>query len=180
MKISEVRKYLRPFHYRVLIICACCLFTISILFPFFSVYYYWNLATFHQEAYWSYKINSKFIYHSGTVHSDNTYWFTAWWFDLDNSPTLSDLSFPWTSWSLMTMFIMQIFTLSSGLITLFVHRKHIGFLPLFFCLSVVILMTYVLIQIPKWNYPRIELGYWLCLSSAVLFLFAFLAHPKKE
>ena len=176
MKVSEIRKYLRPFHYRVLIICACCLFLVSMLLPFLSVNYYGWMRISSQETYWSFKVNIKFLHYHGIIRSDKTYWFTTWWFDVDNSPVLSDLGVPWVSWGLMTMFLMQIFTLGSGFITLFVHRKRIGFLPLFFCLSVVILMTYVMIQFPKWRYPRIELGYWLCLSSAILFLFSFLLH----
>jgi len=108
--------------------------------------------------------------------SDVTIWFTAYWFNVNKSPILSDLGVPWVSWSLMIMFLMQILTLGSSIIALFLYRKRISFLPLVFCLSVIVLMRFGVIQHPNYRYLKAELGFWLSIVSATFFLFAFLIH----
>jgi len=180
MKLSELRKYLRPFHYRVLIICACCLFAASVLFPFLSIKYSRGFDTNYQEIYWSHKVNVKMFYVPANSRSDVTIWFTAYWFNVNKSPTLSDLGIPWVSWSLMIMFLMQMLTLGSSIIALFLYGKRISFLPLGFCLAVIVLMRFGVIQHPNFRYLGIELGFWLSIVSAILFLFTFLIRPEKE
>jgi hypothetical protein len=192
-KIPRIKEYLRHTNERV-VFCACSLFLISVLFPFLTISSGSGIGgDINRITYWSCKTTVDSL-RLGAVE---TRWFASYWFaqyELYSSPPPNTLGF---SWVLVTMLSMQIFTLSSGFATLFLHRKFKKLLSLISCLSVVFLiflMAYVVFraennmyifyetyELRYWfRFETYELGYWLCYPSAILFLLVFLLNLRTS
>jgi hypothetical protein len=82
------------------------------------------------------------------------------------------------------MFMFQILTLATGMTSVFTKRRALALTPVLMCLAVIVLMTYVIIELYewKWQMDSIEQGYWLAYPSMFLFLFSSIANmvSKRE
>ena len=111
-------------------------------------------------------------------------WFLDYWFH-DNIIVVSGLS-----WILASLFIVQILTLVSAVISMFTSRNALSLASILLCPIVILLMTISSIQLsqqqmPSWgsihwiNYLQ---GYWLTYISEAFFIASFLLRrriPKK-
>lgn len=155
----------------LLLLSACLIFLFTFLEPFLTVPYLFPrlgqmpVIRSFTVTYWSYKAiidNS-----AGTQVLIGNYWFG----DADAALT----SFLGISWVLATMFLLQIFTLIVGLISLLKIKKA-RFIPFVSSLAVMSLMIYVFAQTSKWTsgIARYEPGYLLTYLSIFLFFCAFM------
>ena len=181
MKIARIKEFSFSLR-RVVTACACCMFLASVLFPFLTVPYY---SIIPEDAYcvtyWSYKATIKYL-KLGYEMKSETLFFSTYWFAKEKPysyPTPSNLG---VSWVLVPMFLAQILTLGLGFAALFGHRKRTQFFPLISCFSVTILMVYMIVQTRTLTFARalkgFELGFWISVLSAVLFLYAFILHGR--
>jgi hypothetical protein len=155
---------------KVPIILGCLLFLLSILFPFCS---YYPILTFDDKLicyYWSFKSSTHIFYtlERYIVRIPNRvvdYWFYEYWF--------SHLSV-FEPWILIFMFIIQILTVATGIVSIFNTMRGIILCPVILCSIVLVLM----IAITSIDYYLIfgsyQLGYWLIYPSLFLFLLNFI------
>lgn len=160
---------------------ACILFLVLVLFPFLSIPYHSIVPEDDfKMTYWSYK-TVIIYYRLGFSVGNETHCFIDYWFLAQREydpPTPVTVG---VSWVLVSIFLIQTFTIGFGVLNLFLHRKLVRLLPLISCLFVVFLMTYVGLRAQHITHepPEFELGYWLCYPSAILFLFAFLLNARS-
>ena len=181
MKIARIKEFSFPLC-RVVTACACFLFLASVLFPFLTVPYYSIIPEdAYRVTYWSYRTTIKYL-KLGYEMKSETLFFSTYWFAKEKPysyPTPSNLG---VSWVLVPMFLTQILTLGLGFAALFGHRKKTQFFPLISCFSVTILMVYMIVQTHTLTFARalkgFELGFWISVLSAVLFLYAFILHGR--
>ena len=181
MKIARIKEFSFPLR-RVVTACACFLFLASVLFPFVTVPYYSIIPEdAYRVTYWSYKTTIKYLKLGYEVQSEILF-FSTYWFAKEKPysyPTPSNLGVPWV---LVPMFLTQILTLGLGLAALFGHRKRTQFFPLISCFSVTILMVCMIVQTRTLTFAcaleGFELGFWISVLSAVLFLYALILHGR--
>ena len=176
MKITNIKGFSIP-SFKVLTVCACCLFLLSVLFPFLTVSHYSIIEEdAYRVTYWSHKATIRYI--GLRRQASKTLFFSTYWFAQEKPysyPTLSSLG---VSWALVAMFSTQILTLGFGLGSLFTHRKSVQLLPLISCVSTTFLVAYTMTQVQSQTYglPKYEVGYWLCFPTTILFLCIFILH----
>jgi hypothetical protein len=176
MKIAKIRGFRLSLR-RVVTVCACCLFLVSVLSPFVTVPYHTIIPEDdYHVTYWSHRATVTYLKLRYVVRSENLSFSTYWFAQQEpySYPTPSTLG---VSWVLISMFLIQILTLGFGFATLFRHGKS-TLLPPISCLFVTFLMVYVMAQAQNQTFglPKYELGYWLCYPSTILFLCAFILH----
>lgn len=159
---------------KILIASACCFSLVSILFPFLTVTYF---SIIREDAYlvtcWPYKATIIYTRLGHEVRSE-TVLFDAYWFEAGkplSPPSPADLK---VSWIIIATFLAGILTLCLGVAALLLKGKKLRFLPFFSCLSVTFLMLGMIAQVQSQTYcrPKFELGFWLTVASACLFLLA--------
>lgn len=154
-----------------LLLSACIIFLFTFLEPFMTVSYLFSrwgqmpVIRSFTVTYWSYKAiidNS-----AGTQVLIGNYWFG----NADAALT----KFLGVSWILVAIFLLQVFTLIIGLISLLKFKKA-RFIPFVSSLAVMSLMIYVFAQASKWTLgiARYEPGYLLMYLSIFLFFYAFI------
>lgn len=160
----------------VLLISACCLFVISMGTPFLKNNQFYACAHLDSEIhpmppnckpypsyYWSFQA---FHTSSNRITMYGSYWFDTF----DSGPYPPRLSAPIF---LITMFMNQILTVASGLLSLFVRERWIRLVPLASSAFVALLM--IITNSVLFGYYRLgyEIGYWLTYPPMLLFLLAF-------
>ena len=175
MKIAKIRRFRVPLR-RVVNVCACCLFLVSVLSPFVTVP---HRTIIPEDAYsvthWSHKATIKHLKLGHVVKSENLF-FSTHWFEQQKPYSYLTPSSLGVSWVLVAMFLMQVLTMGFGFATLFRQGKSTQLLPLISCSFVTFLMVYVMVQAQNQTFglPKYELGCWLCYPSIILFLYAFI------
>ena len=155
----------------LLLLSACLIFLFTFLEPFMTVSYRfprWGdmpVIRSFTVTYWSYKaiLNNNL----GTQVLIGNYWF--------GNADVALTSFLGVSWVLAAMFLLQIFTLIAGLISLLKIKKT-RFIPFVSSLAVTSLMISAFAQASKWTLgiASYEPGYLLTYSSIFLFSCAFI------
>jgi glucan phosphoethanolaminetransferase (alkaline phosphatase superfamily) len=156
-----------------LLLSACCIFLISTLSPFLVVNYplFYPLREGDSPlpgiigftmTYWSYMAISS----SGTKVFLNNYWF--------NNNDLASPSSLGISWIIVAIFLLQVLTLTSAIVSLLRLRK-IRIIP--FVSSIIIVFLMIQVNLKTSETPFIgpgtyQLGYWLTYVSIILFLSA--------
>lgn len=162
--------------FKVLTICACLVFLVSILMPFLTVPHF--LADGHARwaTYWSYKVAIKKV-ELGQVTQDKTLLFNNYWFTIESH--LVNLRAPWV---FITMFFVQLLTMIAGLSSLYLRGWKIQIIPPITSMSVTLLMIYMYMQAEKWTLGllKYELGYWLTYLSTILFLLKFILYQQSK
>jgi hypothetical protein len=160
-----------------LLFSAFCIFSVSTLNPFLAANYYFSRWGFmpvirnFSVTYWSYKA------FSGTGHEIflNSYWF-------DNAD-LALANYLGVSWILVTIFLLQVLTLTSAVISL-LKTGRIRIIPFISSVIVVLLMIqiYAVASGVGLGLKTYQLGYWLTYPSIFLFLSAliFYLHSKEK
>lgn len=151
-----------------LLFCACCVFPVSILNPFLTVNYYfssWGYMPVIRNftiTYWSYMASFPSTEYIALLGG---YWFN------DFDPALA--RFLGVSWILVAMFLLQILTLTSGILSLLKARKMriISFVS---SAITVLLMIQVYARIGGVSLKIYQLGYWFAYPSIFLFLSALI------
>jgi len=154
-----------------LLLCAYCIFLVSILNPFLVASYYFSSWGFmpvirnFSVTYWSYKAFS---------NTEDEFFLSDYWFN-DADPALAD--YLGISWVLVAIFLLQILTLISGIISLLKIRK-IRIIPLVSSVIIVLLMIQVYAKTSEvgLGLKTYQLGYWLTYPSIFLFLSAIIFH----
>lgn len=174
MKIVKIKGFMVPQH-KVLTVCTCCLFLVSVLFPFLTKTHYTIIPEdAHPVTYWSHKTTIRYTT-LGRERERETLFFSDYWFAEQKPYSYippSNLGF---SWVLVAMFLTQISMLVFGFASLFRHEKGTQLFSLISCSSVTFLMLYIIVQVQNlYNPPKYELGWWLSCLSTILFLYAFI------
>jgi len=107
-------------------------------------------------------------------------WFLNYWFH-DNIVVVSGLS-----WILVFLFIVQILTLVSAVISMFTSRNALSLAPIILCMIAILLMIISFIQLPQQHMPgwgsihwiNYLQGYWLTYVSEALFIVSFLLRRR--
>jgi hypothetical protein len=99
---------------------------------------------------------------------------------------------PWIPWVLVSMFALQLLTLATAIASIFFDRRVLTLGAVITCLVIIGLMSYVSLNLPQ-SYTffySYELGFWLAISSLVMFQSAFILslvvkkrqtiHPKDS
>lgn len=155
---------------------ALVVFLFSMLFPFYHIQIF-GIEIFDQ-TFWSYRsyystFTTKFI--SGWS------WFFNYWFDIDNLSFAGGLSITWIP---LTMFVMQALTLAFGCLSIVIKRRITLSVPLCLSSTVLALMSYVGYRLSAalndvFDVSQYQLGYYLVISSVVLFAFAFVLNEER-
>jgi hypothetical protein len=150
-------------------LCACCIFFVSTLNPFLTSSYYFSRLGFmvgdFTVTYWSYKA---FLGIEGEVFLNN-YWF--------NNADMALTDSLGISWILVGIFLLQILTLTSGIISL-LKTRDIRIIPFASSTIAALLMIQVYARASGVGLGLIiyEPGYWLTYPSLFLFLAALIFH----
>jgi len=153
-----------------LLLCACCIFLISTLNPFITAHYYfphWRQLPVIRNftvAYWSYK----------AFASENEVFLNSYWFN-NADPALT--SYVDISWILVTMFLLQVLTLTSSIISL-LKIKGIRIIPFVSSALTILLMIQVYVKASGAtpSLKTYQLGYWLTYPAIFLYLYALIFH----
>jgi hypothetical protein len=160
---------------RVLLLGAFFIFLASVLSPFLNIILGWPMGEYGFTGfYWSYKgeeTQRKLGSCPETVNPFfNDYWFGPMW----NFPV--SIAFLDLSWILVATFVEQLFTVCSSIVALLTLNRKLLLVPLFTCITVILLTTYAEEQISSiMHQPIFELGYWLAFPSALLFFLAWIS-----
>jgi hypothetical protein len=149
---------------------ALFLFLFSVVYPFYHISIsgmeYWGVT------YWSYKAD---ITQVTRISFSSQSWFFGYW----SKANIFYIDGPWTSWILLTMFVIQTLALAFGCASLVTNRRIILFVPVCLSLTVLALMSYVGCRLTSYyGYSSqygggYQQGYYLVIPSVVLFASAF-------
>jgi hypothetical protein len=167
---KEHGKFIR-FLSDVLIVSATCLFGLSIVEPLMSSRFVWNRwyqmpeMTRVSVTYWSYRAIVVPNIHMQLLF--NNYWFVH--------NTYVPIVFFDMSWSLVALFLTQVLTILSSLLSFF-SRKKARAIPVILSIVVVALMihTHSIANLFPPSSVQYEPGYWLSYPSAFIFYFALI------
>lgn len=170
----------RSLVFRVFRIGAALLGCLFFLFSFISPFYQFNVLTQTEGSYsvhlWSFKADVQ-AYWLRSPSQPRQLWYSDYWFRFEWIQT-----FPSSTWVLMSIFIFQILALTSGVASIIFDRRLLSPAPVLLCLTVIELMTYVNIELDKWNLlvNSVQQGYWLAYPSMLLFLFSSIVNMVSK
>jgi len=160
-------------------IVGCLLFIGSVILPF----YRFNLASLIETRtsilYWSFKFDIQTFRRLGPFDGNplaiREFWFCNYWFDYYTSSL-------GLSWIMISMFIIQILILISGVASIFIGKRIFAIVPAVLCPMNTALMIYVnvVLQESTWALSSYQLGYWLTYPSIFLFIANFLLKAKFD
>ncbi|MCJ7719740.1 hypothetical protein MUO69_07415 [Candidatus Bathyarchaeota archaeon] len=157
-----------------LLLSACCLFLISMGTPFLRKSEVICVGILGDPSrhctpkiayYWSFLASRTMV---NRITMFNSYWFSTFNFDRYNLiPRIK------VTMLLIAMFLTQILTVVSGLLSLVLKERWARLVPLFS--STVVTLSMVFTNMELFDYYRLEyeIGYWLTYPSMLLFLLAF-------
>jgi hypothetical protein len=155
---------------------ALVVFLFSMLFPFYHIEF--GGIEIIDQTFWSYRS----YYSTFTmIFISRWSWFFNYWFDIDNLSFVGGLSM---SWIPLTMFLMQALTLAFGCVSIVIKRRITLSVPLCLSSTVLALMSYVGYRLSSafndvFDVSQYQLGYYLVISSVVLFAFAFVLDEER-
>lgn len=155
---------------RMPLLLACLFFSWSVLVPFYNYLAESMIETRYSISYWSFKAEIRGFYGLRTIQGVRQEWFFDYWFG-DSWLNLG------LSWLLLAMFVAQIVTLATGIVSVFNAKKTIAAVPAATCLTTMLLMVYQNILLSSSNLLvcTYQLGYWLTYPSLGLFIMNFLS-----
>jgi hypothetical protein len=185
--VVRLRQPSRSLVFRVLRIGAallgCSFFLLSMILPFhfldipgmsFPVHseystYYWSFRLLNRRVSFPTELPTDSRIYAPPIWTDN--WFLDCWFhdNFINRLSLSNI--------LITLFALQILTLITGIVSLFVKKSFFALVPTTLCFTVIWFMNYTCATfsfITDASDVR-QLGYWLAYPSMLMFLFSFVA-----
>jgi len=161
--------------WRILIAFACAIFLTSILNPFLVTYW---VGLRIPEVYsswpgemWSYKQHFYYWNMFGPIRVRVELFFGQYWFQDWHMGIAS-----WTSYALMSIFILQVLTIALGIFLIFKGNRSSITLPIVLNTLVVILMAVVSDGMKEDFGRTFQLGFWLALLSIAPFLLAAVAY----
>jgi len=166
---------------KIVPIIGCLLFLGSIVFPFLNCSYVpLIVAEYHhsrESQLWSFRCHDTRYYSWLGPHLDvvtEEEWFYYYWFH-DDFIVESGLS-----WTLMFLFIIQIFTLTTEAASLSINKRIFALMPAILCPIVIGLMIYTYVRLHEisWGLNIYLQGYWLTYPSEALFITNFLLKRK--
>jgi len=149
----------------ILLIIGCVAFVFSTISPFYQVIVAYSHAGIIFGNYWSFKYDTYRGWMNKIYTSPESvlldYWFGQ------NSPLGQNVAL-----TLIATFMLQVFTISLGLTSVFFRKRMLLVTPVCSSLIVLGLMAYTGKEIA--NYGTYQAGFWLVFPSCGLFLIAFL------
>jgi len=154
-----------------LLFSAFCIFLVSTLNPFLSSNYYfpsWGFMPVIRKStvtYWSYKALSS----TGDEVFLSNYWF--------NNADPASANYLGVSWILVTIFLLQVLTLTSAIISL-LKIRGIRIIPFVSSAFTILLMIQVYVKASGvgLGLRTYQLGYWLTYPSIFLYFYALIFH----
>jgi hypothetical protein len=162
---------------KTLTVLGCLFFLFSFIFPFY--YGHWTSALGGRSwstYYWSYKLDEHHVDALSQLYHVSQFWFSDYW--LSDYESVFDIRSV-----LIPMFVLQLLTLTLGLVSLRFDRRNLLLPPFLLSLVVAMLMTYAGERISgdvlaiSTGYQS---GYYLVYPSLAIFLFAFLLREVTE
>ena len=146
---------------------GCFLFLGSTVFPFLLEYrrgMFWFASD--NVSYWSFKSSTQPTALETPRGAAVESWFYDYWVKIGTYRT--EFLLP----VLVSMFLGQVVTLITGIVSVFTKRRFLAVAPAILSLIVVALMTYVNMSFKEepWSHNT-QLGYWLAFQSLFVFLF---------
>jgi hypothetical protein len=121
--------------------------------------------TFYSVDYWSFKVQYMYSHPGRLGIGFAEYWFyQPGFYEFVPGPRLSSV--------LLLVFVAQVFTLGTGIVSIFVRKRVLALAPVILSLEVALLMVFVNFVLFESNssVDTYQTGYWLTYLSMFLFL----------
>ena len=174
-------------------LAAVLLFLGTLVFPFLSFVrvYLLSIPEYQCDSIfyiWSFMMREEItcLKWSEFTHETLDYWFNDYWFHwlyCSFPPDQQMLQLKdEISWMLISLFSLQILTLSIAATSIFIYKKYLAFIPAALCPATTALMTLIFILINNASHiiAAYKIGYWLTCPSEALFIISLIINVKTK